>query len=220
VRQQPIYSDDLDRRRFLALLSEVIEESDWRCLTYCLMGNHYHLLVQIREPNLSTGMHRLNGEYARGFNARHEHEGHVFQGRFWSKMVQRDAHLLGLVRYIALNPVRANLCTTASDWPWSAHRALAGEEPAGFVNVAATLAYVDNDPSRARARYKELIAGEEPQAPAVDGRLRRLIKVCGPDEALVRAHLELGYPVAELAATFGHHPKTVRRRLAAATHVP
>lgn len=159
VRQQPIFVDDRDRQRFVALLGEVVRATGWRCLTYCLMGNHYHLVVQLREPNLSIGMQRLNGRYAAMFSARHRRPGHVFERRFWYSMVSRDEHLFALVQYVALNPVRAELCATAGDWRWSAHRALAGEEPAGFVDVAGALSFIDADQRRARTQYAALVEG-------------------------------------------------------------
>lgn len=164
VSQHAIYRDDRDREVFLAILRQVVRATRWRCLSYCLMGNHYHLLMQLREPNLSVGMQTLNGDYARLFNRRHDRCGHLFQGRFWSKPVRKDAHLVALARYIALNPVHANLCRTPEQWRWSAHRALVGEKPADFVDVRAMLSYFDPDFERARLRYAVSVALETPTA--------------------------------------------------------
>ena len=216
VAQQAIYRDDGDRERFVALLREVVHAERWRCLTYCLMGNHYHLLIQLREPTLALGMQRLNGEYARLFNRRYERCGHLFQGRFWSKPVRRDAHLLGLARYIALNPVQANLCRTADEWRWSAHRALVGDERVDFVDDAALLGYFHSDLERGRLKYAVFVASATPPAaPFVDGDLQAVLARPDRDRAIAHAHHGLGYPVAEIAAALGCHPRTIRRRLAA-----
>jgi putative transposase len=125
-----IFADDADRACFLDLLGKEIAQQRWRCYAYCLMGNHYHLLIETPEPNLVTGMRRLNGVYTQGFNRRHGRAGHVFQGRYKSILVDKDSYALELTRYIALNPVRARLAKQAGDWRWSSYRATAGQEPA------------------------------------------------------------------------------------------
>jgi hypothetical protein len=99
---------------------------------YCLMGNHYHLLIETPEGNLVAGMRRLNGAYTQSFNRRHDRVGHLFQGRYQGILVDKDSYLLELSRYIVLNPVRAALVEGAADWPWSSYRAMVGavEAPA------------------------------------------------------------------------------------------
>ena len=92
------------------------------------MSTHYHLLVETPEPNLSQGMHGLNGTYARTFNRRHARNGHVFESRYKAKLVETDTYLLELVRYLALNPVRAGMCREPDEWQWSSYRALVGLE--------------------------------------------------------------------------------------------
>ena len=124
--RQAIFLDDTDRRLFLDLLGREVEQQQWRCYAYCLMDNHYHLLLETPEGNLSRGMRRLNGTYTQAFNRRHERVGHVLQGRFTSILVDKDAYLLELCRYIVLNPVRAQLARTVHAWPWSSYRATAG----------------------------------------------------------------------------------------------
>ncbi len=104
----------------------VVGEHGWSCFAYCLMPNHYHLLIETREANLSVGMHALNATYARMFNAAQGRVGHVFQQRFHAEGIHADEHLLETMRYIALNPVRAGLAETAGAWRWSSHRAMAG----------------------------------------------------------------------------------------------
>jgi REP element-mobilizing transposase RayT len=124
--RQAIYHDDTDRRQFLDLLGHEVEQQQWRCYAYCLMDNHYHLLIETPEGHLSRGMRRLNGTYTQAFNRRHRRVGHVLQGRFRSVLVEKDAYLLELCRYIVLNPVRAKMVRTVQAWPWSSYRATAG----------------------------------------------------------------------------------------------
>ncbi len=125
-RGEAIYLDDGDRRAFLDILGEVIEHFGWLCHGYCLMDNHYHLLIETPEANLSRGMRQLNGVYTQRLNRAHGRVGHVFQGRYKALLVERDAYLLELARYLVLNPVRAGLRKRAEDWPWSSYRATAG----------------------------------------------------------------------------------------------
>ena len=121
------------------------------------MDNHLHALVMTPQPNLAVGMQRLNGCYAQRFNARHARSGHLWQGRYHSELVTRDAHLLEAIRYIALNPLRAGLCDRPEMWRWSAHRALVGLEPPGFLAVTETLAYFAANGGDGRERYRAFI---------------------------------------------------------------
>ncbi len=125
-RREDIYLDDQDRRAFLGLLGRVCQRFDWACHAYCLMTNHYHLLVETRQANLSRGMRQLGGVYTQRFNRRHGQVGHVFQGRYHAILVDKEPHLLELCRYVVLNPVRAGLAKTAGDWPWSSFNATVG----------------------------------------------------------------------------------------------
>ena len=125
-----IFAGDGDRRLFLELLGKEIAQQGWRCYAYCLMDNHYHLLIETPEPNLVAGMRRLNGVYTQAFNRRHGRVGHVFQGRYKSIVVDKERYGLELCRYIVLNPVRARMVKRARDWAWSSYRASAGEVPA------------------------------------------------------------------------------------------
>jgi putative transposase len=118
-RLQPIYHDDFDRRFFLALRDRVIRRCEWRLHAYCLMTNHFHLLVETPIPNLSTGMQRLKGDYADYFNGRYSFEGHLFQQRFGSRLLETEEYFSDALRYIAMNPVKAGLCEHPADWPWS-----------------------------------------------------------------------------------------------------
>jgi putative transposase len=123
VNREAIFRDDRDRLVFLGLLAATIERHSWRCHAFCLMGTHYHLLIETQGENLSRGLQRLNGVYAQLFNRRHSRTGHLFGSRFHAWTIQDEAHLRATHRYVLENPVRAGLCATASDWPWNASRA-------------------------------------------------------------------------------------------------
>jgi putative transposase len=151
--RQPIFLDDEDRRAFLERLGEVVESHHWGCHCYCLMTNHFHLLVETPEPNLSRGMRRLNGQYSQRFNRRHDRVGHVLQGRFTGILVEREAHLLELARYVVLNPVRAGMVASAEDYPWSSLRATLGLAPApSWLRFEGLLARFGS-----RSRYREFV---------------------------------------------------------------
>jgi len=122
-----IFLDDVDRSRFLEILKDVVARFGWICHAYCLMGNHYHLLIETPDANLSRGMQHLNGVYTQWFNRRHSRYGHLVQGRFKSILVEKESYLLELARYVVLNPVRAKIVRSARDWRWSSYRATAGQ---------------------------------------------------------------------------------------------
>jgi putative transposase len=122
--RQDVFLDDTDCHVFLALLGRVVQQRT--CYAYCLMSNHYHLLIATPEGNLVWGMQHLNGTYTQAVNRRHDRVGHVLQGCSKSIVVDRDAYLLALCRYIALNPVRAHVVAAVDAWPWSSYRATAG----------------------------------------------------------------------------------------------
>jgi REP element-mobilizing transposase RayT len=124
--RQPVYLDEGDRKDFLELLTEVNQRYNWRCHAYCLMGNHYHLLIETVEGQLSCGMRQLNGVYTQRFNRKHQRIGHLFQGRYKAVLVQRGSHLLEAARYVVLNPVRAHMVKHPGEWPWSSYLATAG----------------------------------------------------------------------------------------------
>lgn len=126
-RQESIYEDDGDRERFLAILGDVVATYNWVCHGYCLMTNHYHLVIETPDGNLSRGMRQLNGVYTQASNRRHGRVGHLFQGRYKAILVDADAHLLELTRYVVLNPVRAGIVGNPGEWPWSSYLAMVGQ---------------------------------------------------------------------------------------------
>jgi REP element-mobilizing transposase RayT len=124
--QQAIFDDDVDREKFLHLLGREVQQQNWFCYAYCLMDNHYHLLLETHEANLSQGMRRLNGNYGQSYNFRHGRVGHLLQGRYKSILVERESHLMELCRYVVLNPIRASMVTRVEKWPWSSYQATVG----------------------------------------------------------------------------------------------
>ena len=113
----------------MRLIAQVLRRSDARVLAYCLMGNHYHLVLQTGLANLSEVMHRINAVYSQAFNRRHDRHGHLLEGRFKAVHVDRDNYLLKACRYIDLNPVRAHMVKAPGDWKWSSYRAHVGDVP-------------------------------------------------------------------------------------------
>ena len=125
-RREPIAKDDIDRVAFLSIAGHALERFDAHAWAYCLMGNHYHLVIRTREANLSRLMRHINGVYTQTFNRRHQLTGHLFQGRFKAILVDSDSYLLEVCRYVDLNPVRAHLVDHPAAYRWSSYGALAG----------------------------------------------------------------------------------------------
>jgi REP-associated tyrosine transposase len=124
--KMPIYLDDLDRLTFIRMLKRALDEYEVELWSACQMGNHYHLVLCTRLPNISAAMRQLNGVYAQWWNRRHERVGHVFQGRFKAQIIEDGTYLVRVCRYVLMNPVRGRLCQAPGDWPWSTYAALAG----------------------------------------------------------------------------------------------
>jgi len=157
--RQEIFLDDTDRVRFLDVLADVVDRFQWICYAYCLMRNHYHLLVETPEANLSRGMRQLNGVYTQAFNRRHGRTGHVLQGRFKAIVVEKESHLLELARYVVLNPVRVGEVRHPRYWRWSSYRATAGEAPSSrFLSVDRILSQFGRNRQRARLAYRRFVA--------------------------------------------------------------
>ena len=164
-RREDIYENDTDREVFLSVFNDVCETYNWICHSYCLMSNHYHLLVETPDANLSRGMRQLNGVYTQAFNRAHGRIGHVFQGRYKAILVEKDSYLLELVRYIVLNPVRAGMVRSAREWPWSSYRATIGQSKRpGFLNVDWVLAAFGKRKSLVIEKYKKFIFDGKGQA--------------------------------------------------------
>jgi putative transposase len=166
-----IVRDDTDRRYFFHLLAHVVKRFSWLCHAYCLMDNHYHLVIETPLPNLPSGMRQLNGRYAQCFNDRHDRCGHVFQSRYRSILVERDSYLLELCRYVVLNPVRAELCGDPAEWPWSSYAATAGlKTPERFLTTDWLLAEFAPTRELAQDNYRRHVA--EGAVTLIEGRVR------------------------------------------------
>lgn len=154
----PIFLSVDDRTDWIAALVEAAERFNWRVYAYCQMGNHYHLLVQTQEANLSRCMRHLNGVYTQRFNKRHERCGHLFQGRYHAVIVDDQAYLLEVIRYVLLNPVRAGFVSRACEWKWSSFLSTVGAAaPPEWLAVADVLHQFSRDTVRARRAFHRFV---------------------------------------------------------------
>jgi len=165
--REDIYLSDEDREIFLKVLSHVVERFGWVCHAWCLMTNHYHLMIETPKGNLSKGMRQLNGVYTQQFNRSHGRVGHVFQGRYKAILVEKKAHLLELSRYIVRNPVAAGMVKLAEDWAWSSYRSTAGLEQApGFGSIDWILEQFGGSTLRYREYVDQALIEDAPLKPA------------------------------------------------------
>jgi putative transposase len=156
-----IFLDDLDHARALEILAEVVGAFAIELWAYCLMRNHYHLVLRTREPNLSLAIQHLNGRYAQWWNKRHGRVGHVLQGRFKAQVVETSVYLVRLCRYVLLNPVRAGLCAHPGDWCWNSYRNLTGATASDWIDVNSLLRCIDGgDAEGMRPRLIDYVAPE------------------------------------------------------------
>jgi putative transposase len=154
----PVFADALDRLAFLDRLGSSVVRFDWKCFAYCLMGNHFHLLIETPDANIARGMRALNGWYAQRFNWRHERTGHLFEAPYHAELIEREAHLLETTRYIVLNPVRAKLCQLPHEWRWSSYRSTAGLDPGvPWLSTGELLRAFSRRVGRARQRYRSFV---------------------------------------------------------------
>jgi len=156
--RQRIFLGDGDRNLFVGNLGRVSQRFDWTVWAWCLMDNHYHLLIETRQPTLSKGMREVNGVYTQAFNRRHRRVGHVLQGRYKAILVDQDAYLLALARYIVLNPVRAHLVESAGETEWSSYKAVMGKMRAPeWLAVDDTLSMFHQQRGPARRAYARFV---------------------------------------------------------------
>lgn len=170
-RRQPIFLDDLDRRRYLGLLAETCSRHHWRIHGYCLMRNHVHFVARVGPETISCGMQWLSGVYGQLFNRRHRATGHLFQDRFHAENVEDEAYALEVVRYVDLNPVRATIVEQPATWRWSGHRALVGlDPPLPFHDIDGTLGLFSRNRDIAQALYAKYVAERLRSTPPVPKR--------------------------------------------------
>lgn len=233
-RRANIYVDERDFLTWQDLLAETVQRYNFAVHAFCQMPNHYHLLVETIEGNLSDGMHYLNSTYAQKFNHRHTLSGHVVQGRFHAVPISKDAQLLAVARYIAQNPVRAKLAPQPEAWRWNSHSNLCGTAPPlpwltdewllGMFGVA--------DAARAIEKYRAFVSAQVVSVNPLENHSERGLsdsarrqrdaltldhyRTSYPDrdEAMARAYWASAYRIGEIAAHFGVSAKTVSRAIA------
>jgi REP-associated tyrosine transposase len=156
--RQAIFTFDSDRTDFLDCLARVVLRARLSCLAYCLMSNHYHLVVEVHDGELSNAMKALNGRYALRFNRRYGRDAHLFRNRFGAVRLKTNSQLLWSLRYAVVNPVEKGLCSRAEEWRWSSYRASAGlERPLRFLDVDRLLSYFGDMPDQARIVYRAFV---------------------------------------------------------------
>lgn len=220
-RQEPIYLDDADRQGFIRILSQVKTRFNWILHAYCLMDNHYHLLIETPDANLGKGMRQLNGVYTQTSNRRHGKVGHVFQGRYKAILVEKESHLLELARYIVLNPVRARMVRTAKDWPWSSYRDTAGfRVPPAWLATEWILAAFGKRASTAMEKYRRFVSAGKNQ-PSPWGQLSNQVFLGSePYIEAIRARIDSGKDLSEIPGSqkrskpqsLSHYEKQARTR--------
>lgn len=159
VDKQPIFGVvDGDRPVFIKLLERTVARYRWQLHAYCLMGNHFHLVLDTPDANIAAGMQYLKSAYALWFNDAKPREGHLFERRYYAGHIDRDAHFFAACCYVVLNPVRAGLCRHPGDWPWSSYLATAGRvTPPAFLQTR-FLYELFGGPPAAALRYEQFVA--------------------------------------------------------------
>lgn len=241
--RRAIVQDDHDRQGFLSIFAHAVERYQWLCHAYCLLDNHYHVVLEVPLGNLPLGMRHLNGVYAQRYNRRYDRSGHLFQARYRSILVEKNAYLLSVCRYVILNPLRAGIVQRPEDYPWSSYRATAGLEQApAFLTTEWLLSQFAPTRRLAQARYRAFVAagledptvagervgGEKflslelgrhdalPEIPRAQLQpLRRpLVDVFSNEHApIATAYRVYHYRLREIAAHLGCHYSTVSRAL-------
>ena len=157
--KKPVFRTDTDRQNFLKTLQHVNKRYNWICHAYCLMTNHYHLLIETPDGNLAIGMRQLNGVYTQLFNKHHGRAGHLFQGRYKAILIQKDSHLLEVCRYVVLNPVRAKMVVKPGDYAWSSYLATAGKiKPTACLSTDWILGQFSGRRGKAEAEYRKFVS--------------------------------------------------------------
>ena len=171
---QAIFLDEEDFADFLLVLCSVVKRYHFILHTYCLMNNHYHLLIETPYGNLSKGMRQLNGLYTQRFNQRHQRVGHLLQGRYQAILVDKDNYLLELCRYIVLNSVRAKIVKNPKDWRWSSYQATTGHQGIPCLTTDWILSQFGKEQKAALKQYQAFVlSGIKVESPlkAIKGQL-------------------------------------------------
>ena len=153
-----IFENDADRFLFLSILTQTIKRFNWLCHAYCLMDNHYHLMIETPDGNLSAGMRQLNGVFTQAINRSHGKDGHLFKGRFMAILVERQIYLTELCRYVVLNPVRAGMVKVPEDYVWSSYLATLGKvNTPGFLTTGSILLCLSSSVVQAQHLYQQFV---------------------------------------------------------------
>ena len=198
-RREKIYLDDADRINWLTLFGQVCKRFNWVCHAYCLMDNHYHIIVETAEGNLSRGMRQLNGVYTQTFNRAHSRVGHVYQGRYKAILVEKESYLLELSRYVVLNPVRAGRVKDVEQWPWSSYSAMIGKSShPEWLQTDWILSQFGKQRKRAVAAYRDFVCAEV-ELPSVWNDLRGQIYL-GKEEFVetMQRHVQSDNNISEI----------------------
>lgn len=227
VATEPLFCNDVDRKIYLGLLQIVIARCRWRVASFVFLDTHAHLLVIAKTRDLSAGLWWLHWQYATHFHARHPpRRGHMLERRPRTKPIRDQEYFDAVLRYIALNPVKAHVCSKPEDYPWSAHRAILGlSAPLPLLAFDCIDARFATDPPRARDRYRALVVGEDPAEhnrirawsegrPADRPGLDELLTAGPTPDVLRAANEEWGYTVRQIAAAAGISVGTVSNRIA------
>lgn len=210
-RREDVYLDEIDHQTWLSVLDTVCRRFNWVVYTYCQMSNHYHLVVETPDGNLSRGMRQLNGLYTQRFNRRHGLVGHLFQGRYKAILIQKENYLLELARYVVLNPVRAHLVDDPADWPWSSYRAVLGlnEAPAWLDTDWLLSQFASQRQQAQRALAQFVLEGVGKTSPL--DHVRHQVLLGGPDFV---AKFRNAKPPDELREVSKAHRRSVAKPLA------
>lgn len=206
-RSKPIYHHDSDRRLWLDVLGQVCERHNFVIHSFCQMTNHYHVLLETVEANLSRGMRQLNGLYSQSVNRQHELVGHLFQGRYKAILVQKESHLLEVCRYIVLNPLRASMVSSPEEWQWSSHHYLIGAKaPPRWFARDWLLSQFGNTHEEAVPAYRAFVLAGVGQASPLASASHQILL---GDDTFISAHQQL-----QRAKEFVEAAKTERRAVA------
>ncbi|EHK8998501.1 transposase [Vibrio vulnificus] len=206
--RQPIYLEESDFELFIETLSDVCARFNWVIHSFCLMTNHYHLLIETPDGNLSKGMRQLNGVYTQSFNRKHKRVGHLFQGRYKSILVDKESYLLEVGRYILLNPVRAAMVESVEEYSWSSWPHICGEKPSPeWLATEQTLLMFGKQRKRAISKYHQFVS--DGAGKSLWGDLKKQIFL-GPDEFVERHQSELD----EVSEDLSEIPSKQRREKA------
>lgn len=227
VASERLFHDDLDKRIYLGLLQITIERYRWRLVSFVLLDTHLHMLVIATTSDLSAGLWWLHSRYVPYFHVRHSpRRGHVFESRPKTKPIRDEAYFAAVLRYIAMNPVKAQVCSRPEDYRWSAHRAILGlSPPMPLLALDCVYPRFGHDPPGARTRYEAFVLGENSpeyndvrawsEGPPIDRPDLEELLAAGPEPDAVRAAKEdWGYTVRQIAAAAGISVGSVSNRLA------